>query len=280
MEVKKLILITIFSGTLFSLGLILTLIGLTFSYRKKRILQKQEFDMEKKNLELEKMNAVLQAQEQERSKIARNLHDEVGAVLTMASRNLKSFLKEIPEKQKNREDLLFTMEILEQSVEKIRSISHGMLPHFLVKFGLQKTLQRLMNQTEKTLGHSCTFTSGITKELQLEQQHEIHFYSIVLELLNNLLKHSHPKSIHINLELNSTHLLLKMRHDGVAISQSEYEYLLINGDGMGLESIDLRLRMINGELLYQRNTPGGTIELSMPINESTLSNEKINLQEV
>lgn len=280
METKKLILITIFSGTLFSLGLILTLIGLTFSYRKKRILQKQEFEMEKKNLELEKMNAVLQAQEQERSKIARNLHDEVGAVLTMASRNLKSFLKEIPEKQKNREDLLFTMEILEQSVEKIRSISHGMLPHFLVKFGLQKTLQRLMNQTEKTLGHPCTFTSGIKEELQLEQQHEIHFYSIVLELLNNLMKHSHPKSIHINLELNSTHLLLKMRHDGVAISQSEYEYLLINGDGMGLESIDLRLRMINGELLYQRNTPGGTIELSMPINESTLSNEKINLQKV
>lgn len=272
--------ITILATVVFCLVILGIMLFIVYMFNKKRFLEKSNYELELKNIELEKTNAVIQAQEQERSKIARNLHDEVGAVLTMASRNLKSFLKEIPEKQKNREDLLFTMEILEQSVEKIRSISHGMLPHFLVKFGLQKTLQRLMNQTEKTLGHPCTFTSGITKELQLEQQHEIHFYSIVLELLNNLLKHSHPKSIHINLELNSTHLLLKMRHDGVAISQSEYEYLLINGDGMGLESIDLRLRMINGELLYQRNTPGGTIELSMPINESTLSNEKINLQEV
>lgn len=272
--------ITILATVVFCLVILGIMLFIVYMFNKKRFLEKSNYELELKNIELEKTNAVIQAQEQERSKIARNLHDEVGAVLTMASRNLKSFLKEIPEKQKNREDLLFTMEILEQTVEKIRSISHGMLPHFLVKFGLQKTLQRLMNQTEKTLGHSCTFTSGITKELQLEQQHEIHFYSIVLELLNNLMKHSHPKSIHINLELNSTHLLLKMRHDGVAISQSEYEYLLINGDGMGLESIDLRLRMINGELLYQRNTPGGTIELSMPMNESTLSNEKINLQEV
>jgi signal transduction histidine kinase len=277
---KEMIEITILATVVFCLVILGIMLFIVYMFNKKRFLEKSNYELELKNIELEKTNAVIQAQEQERSKIARNLHDEVGAVLTMASRNLKSFLKEIPEKQKNREDLLFTMEILEQTVEKIRSISHGMLPHFLVKFGLQKTLQRLMNQTEKTLGHSCTFTSGITKELQLEQQHEIHFYSIVLELLNNLMKHSHPKSIHINLELNSTHLLLKMRHDGVAISQSEYEYLLINGDGMGLESIDLRLRMINGELLYQRNTPGGTIELSMPMNESTLSNEKINLQEV
>ncbi len=267
----------ILSSSLFTLSFVFFFIALFLKIQKKRFQEKQEFEMEKKNMELEKMNAVLQAQEQERSKIARNLHDEVGSVLTMVSRNLKRFLKEIPEKQKNREDLLFTMDILEQSVEKIRSISHGMLPHFLVKFGLQKTLERLMIQTEKTLGHSCTFTSSINEEYQLEQQHGIHFYSIVLELLNNLMKHSRPKSIHINLELNSTHLLLKMRHDGVAISQSEYEYLLIHGDGMGLESIAFRLTMIKGELLYQRSTPGGAIELSMPIIESTLSNEKINL---
>jgi signal transduction histidine kinase len=276
MEIKA-ELILVLLGILFTTSLALGIIYILLFFKKKTELLRSFHELELKNKELEKMAAVVQAQEQERAKIARNLHDEVGSVLTMVSRNLKSFLKEIPEKQKNREDLLVTMDMLEQSVEKIRSISHGMLPHFLVKFGLQKTLERLMVQTEKTLGHSCTFTSSITEEYQLEQQHCIHFYSITLELLNNLMKHSHSKSIHINLELNSTHLLLKMRHDGVAISQSEYEYLLINGDGMGLESIALRLTMINGELLYQRNTPGGTIELSMPINESTLSNEKINL---
>lgn len=277
METEKLIFITIFSGTLFSLGLILTLIGLTFTYRKKRILQQREFEMELKNKELEKMAAVVQAQEQERAKIARNLHDEVGSVLAMATRNLKETVKHISKAENYYEDVIFTIEILEQSTDKIRSISHGMLPHFLLKFGLEKTLQRLAEQTQKTLGNPCTFNSKITDELKLNQHYLIHFYSIILELLNNLLKHSHPHSVQFELEKSQTHLFLNIKHDGVAINQSDYEYLLNHSDGMGLESISLRLKLINGELLYQRYSPGGTIQLAMPLTETNLSDEKINL---
>ena len=114
MEIEKLILITILSGTLFSFGLFLTLIGLTFSYRKKRILQQQEFDMQLKNKELEKTNAVIQAQEQERAKLSRNLHDEVGSVLAMANRTFKSTVQDMQEGDKHREDLMFMMDILDQ----------------------------------------------------------------------------------------------------------------------------------------------------------------------
>jgi len=76
MEIKKIIIISVISGTAFTLGLLLVIIGLVFSYRKKRILQNKEFEMELKNKELEMMNAVVQAQESERTKIARNLHDD------------------------------------------------------------------------------------------------------------------------------------------------------------------------------------------------------------
>ncbi len=278
MEIDKLILIAVFSGTLFSLSLIFTLLGLILSYRKKRIKQKNEFEQQIYFKELEKTNAVVLAQEQERAKIARNLHDEVGAVLAMANRNLKCTVQQVPEDVAYREDLLFTLEILEQSVDKIRSISHNMIPHFLVKFGLVKTLKRLVEQTEKALGSSCTFDSKLIGDLVINQQHEINFYSIILELLNNLLKHSHPKSVHLILEKNASLLLLKMKHNGIAISQSEYEYLLQHGDGMGLESIALRLKMINGELLYQRDSPGGTIILSMPLTETNSTDEKVDLQ--
>lgn len=277
MEIEKIIIISVISGTVFTLGLLLIILGLIFSYRKKRILQQQYFEIEKKNMELEKMTAVVQAQEQERAKIARNLHDEVGAVLTMATRNLKGTLKHISKAENYYEDVIFTIEILEQSTDKIRSISHGMLPHFLLKFGLEKTLQRLAEQTQKSLGNPCTFYSKITDELKLNQQYLIHFYSIILELLNNLLKHSHPHSVQFELEKSQTHLFLNIKHDGVAISQSDYEYLLNHSDGMGLESITLRLKIIDGELLYQRNSPGGTIQLAMPLTETNLSDEKIKL---
>jgi signal transduction histidine kinase len=277
MESKKIIFFGVISSICFISSIVLYITNMVFSVKRKRLSEKIEFEIEKKNMELEKMNAVLQAQEQERAKIARNLHDEVGAVLTMATRNLKGTLKHISKAENYYEDVVFTIEILEQSTDKIRSISHGMLPHFLLKFGLEKTLQRMAEQTQKSLGNPCTFNSKITDELKLNQHYLIHFYSIILELLNNLLKHSHPHSVQFELEKSQTHLFLNIKHDGVAISQSDYEYLLNHSDGMGLESISLRLKLINGELLYQRNSPGGTIQLAMPLTETSLSDEKINL---
>jgi signal transduction histidine kinase len=83
--------------------------------------------------------------------------------------------------------------------------------------------------------------------------------------------------VHLFLEFKSSHLYLKMKHDGVAISQADYEYLLHHGDGMGLESITHRLSLIAGELQYQRQALGGTIELAMPLTESVknLAHEEI-----
>jgi signal transduction histidine kinase len=279
MEVEKLILITVISGTLFSLGLILTLLGLTFTYRKKRILQQKEFEMQLKNKELEMMNAVVQAQETERTNIARNLHDEVGSILAMAQRNLSASLDRMTGDDVLRDDIEFTLDVLSQSVDKIRSISHGMLPHFLVKFGLQKALQRLMEQTEKFLVNPCSFNSSVSEDLSLEQRQEIHFYCIATELMNNLMKHARPQFINLKLDVRENHLILHFQHDGVAISQADYEYLLHHGNGMGLESISHRLRIITGELQYQRQTKGGTIEISMPLktNEAHNIHEEISI---
>lgn len=213
------------------------------------------------------MSAVVLAQENERSKIARNLHDEVGAILSMAQRNLTVISKEIPENSSSHEDIKFVIDILDQSVSKIRSISHEILPHFLVKFGLQKTLQRLMEQTQKTLGHPCAFDTEIeVSELILVQQQEIQFYSITLELLNNILKHARPESVSLSLGRFQNNLFLKLEHDGIAISQSDYEYLLFHSSGVGLESISQRLKLISGELLFERYEQGGFIKLSMPVN--------------
>ncbi len=279
MDIEKLIIITVISGTLFSLGLILTLLGLTFTYRKKRILQQKEFEMQLKNKELEMMNAVVQAQETERTNISRNLHDEVGSILAMAQRNLSASLDRMTGDDVLRDDIEFTMDVLDQSVDKIRAISHGMLPHFLVKFGLLKALQRLMEQTEKSLRNPCSFISSVSTELSLEQRQEIHFYCIATELINNLMKHARPQFINLKLDARENHLILHIQHDGVAISQADYEYLLHHGNGMGLESISHRLRIITGELQYQRKTKGGTIEISMPLktNEAHNIHEEISI---
>jgi signal transduction histidine kinase len=271
MEVKNVIIIVIVSTSAFCVALIGLLIRLTFSFQKKRILEKKAFDLDLKNKEIERISAVVLAQERERTKIAHNLHDEVGAVLAMANRNVKHLLEPLAATDSTFEELTFISELLEQSVASIRTISHGMVPHFLVKFGLVKTLQRLQEQTAHSLGNPCTFVADLPADFALEPEAEIQFYTIFLELVNNLLKHARPQAVHVALYLALDRLVVELQHDGVAISQADYEYLVTHSDGMGLESISLRLHLIAGELLYHRDTPGGKITLSMPYQSTLVS---------
>lgn len=277
MENSSAIITLVILSTVVTLSVVLFFFLLFSNIQKRRTKEIQKFEIELKNKELEKTNAVIQAQEQERAKLSRNLHDEVGSVLAMANRTFKSTVLDMQEGDKHRDDLLFLTDILDQSVDKIRSIAHGMVPHYLVKFGLSKSLMRLTEQTAKSIGHPCTFVSKITENIEFNQQAVIHFYSVILELLNNLLKHSHPKSIQLILEQRDGYLLLQIKHDGIAISQSDYEYLLNNSDGIGLESIAMRLKLISGELLYERYFPGGAIKLAMPLTSKTSTDEKIYL---
>lgn len=264
MDIKE-SLILILSGIFFTCTLSVGIVFILMFFKKKTTYLQSIYEMQLKNKELEMMNAVVQAQETERTNISRNLHDEVGSILAMAQRNLSASLDRMTGDDLLRNDIEFTMDVLDQSVDKIRAISHGMLPHFLVKFGLLKALQRLMEQTEKSLGNSCSFNSSVSEDLSLEQRQEIHFYCIATELINNLMKHARPQFINLKLDARENHLILHIQHDGVAISQADYEYLLHHGNGMGLESISHRLRIITGELQYQRQTKGGTIEISMPL---------------
>lgn len=278
MEANKLIMIVL-SGMTFAGLLCFSLISMFLLFRKKATFLKAKYELELKNKELEMMNAVVQAQETERNNIARNLHDEVGAILAMAQRNLSASLDRMTGDDVLREDIEFTLDVLDQSVDKIRAISHGMLPHFLLKFGLLKALQRLIDQTAKSLGNPCSFSATVSADLLLGQRQEIHFYCITTELMNNLMKHARPQFINLKLDTKENCLNLYIHHDGVAINQADYEYLLYHGNGMGLESIAHRLRIISGKLKYQRQTKGGSIEISMPLkmNEATNINEEISI---
>lgn len=278
MAYEKIIFQAIILSMIFLIILILSFLLIIRQNRYRRISERESYQLELKNKELEMLNAVVLAQEAERSKIARNLHDEIGAILSMAQRNLTSTLKTIPKEDSLREDISFAIDVLDQSISNIRSISHDMIPHFLVKFGLQKTLSRLIEQTQKTLGNPCTFLTELDENLQLDQQQEIHFYCTALELINNVLKHGHPSSIQLFLSKKENYIHLKLEHDGIAISQADFEYLKLNTEGIGLESITHRLKLISGELLFQRFAKGGRIELAMPIRTTNLLiNEKIEL---
>jgi signal transduction histidine kinase len=264
METEKII----FQATLLSIVLLTALflffIFLIKSSTNKRKADKASFELALKEKELEQMNAVIVGQESERVKIASNLHDEVGSIMSMAQRNLEFAITKLDSDVSLKEELQISLSLLEQSMTKIRSISNGMLPHFLMKFGLIKTLQRLTNQTEATLGNTCHFSTNCPNNFKLEQQNEIQLYAILQELVNNLLKHAHPQSIQIILLQQAPILELTISHDGVAINQSEYEHLLLHSEGVGLASIVNRLTMLKGQIFYVKTQQGGFVTVEIP----------------
>ncbi len=266
METEKII----FQATMLSIvvlsSLFLFFIFLIKSSTNKRKADRANFELALKDKELEQMNAVIVGQESERVKIASNLHDEVGSIMSMAQRNLGSAISKLGPEVALKEELQISLSLLEQSMTKIRSISNGMLPHFLMKFGLIKSLQRLTNQTEATLGNTCHFSTNCPDNFKIEQQSEIQLYAIFQELVNNVLKHAHPNSIQIILLQQPSLLELTISHDGIAINQNEYEYLLLHSEGVGLSSIVNRLAMIKGEIIYKKmQQGGGFITVEMPL---------------
>lgn len=275
MEIEKNLIQLIFS-VLFTSALSAGLVFVLLSSYKKRKKLEEEHERALREKELELINAVVKAQEDERAEIARNLHDDVGAILSLTQQKISSTSNHLVDIQANSNtisDLLEVAEMIDQSVTKLRAITNGMLPHYLLKFGLWRSLERMFDQAEKSIGKPCIITSEIEGVLKIEQRVEIQAYYIVAELINNIVKHAKPNFIDGKLEIQLNFLVLTLKHDGVAINQDDYNYLLNKNIGIGISSLAHRLSIIDGELNFNRFERGGSVIIKIPYkNESKQSN--------
>jgi signal transduction histidine kinase len=263
-------------SSVFTASIIILFSAIFLRQLKIRVKQRQEFDRLLKEKELELINAVVKAQEDERAEIARNLHDDVGSILSLTQQKISSTSNQLMDMQANSNtisDLLEVAEMIDQSVTKLRAITNGMLPHYLLKFGLWRSLERMFDQAERSIGKPCIITSEISGALKIEQRVEIQAYYIVTELMNNIVKHAKPNFIDGKLEIQLDFLVLTLKHDGVAINQDDYNYLLDRNIGIGISSLAHRLSIIDGELSFNRFERGGSVIIKIPYKyESKQSN--------
>jgi signal transduction histidine kinase len=89
-----------------------------------------------------------------------------------------------------------------------------------------------------------------------------HYFYIASELITNLLKHSYPKNIEMSLSLQDTNMEFKIKHDGIALSQRDYELLSNDSDSLGLGNIRYRLHTIKGSICFKKLKTFGTIQLN------------------
>ncbi len=203
----------------------------------------------KKNIEYQKtinnqqkdqIQHIITAQEKERGRIAKELHDgvvqEIGSVILGIRHG------------QNKDDLLST---LENSSRDLRTLSHSMMPKTLHELGLVAASRQMLKSTLQYSNIEHTFET-FNFDRRPSEIIEITLYRILQELVNNLMKHSQATSVAVQLFMIDESIMLVFSDDGVGMK--------VNGthEGMGLRNIHSRLEMVAGSVSIEPNEPHGT----------------------
>jgi len=258
--------VLISSGMLFTFFLGFGIILLAKKNREIQELSDQLINEEKAKKEIEKLEVALATQETERSQIARMLHDDVGAILSLAQKNIFFIKKQAKNGVFEHQSIDLTGEFIQESINQLRRINKGLIPHYLLKFGLVKALERMGKQKTDTLVDSFIFNANLPDKLILSDQIMTQYFYITSELITNLIKHSYPTNIEMNLNLEDGVLILKIQHNGIALAQRDFNNLSKDSDSLGLVNIRYRLEVIKGEISFFRSKTLGFIEIHTKLN--------------
>lgn len=234
---------------------ILIVLGFALLQRKKRQHQ-HEKDLAIIQERERGLRAMIEATEEERKRIAKDLHDGVVQTLTGLSLRLQkgfSLLNNVSEEQKQR--YTQSQAILDESIAEIRHISHQMMPRALAEMGLIPAMEDML---EKSLGNtsmSYEFEHHNVKGKRFQESVEISLFRISQELINNIIKHAGAKAVSIQLLQTKSHLVLVIEDNGKGFQVQEIHAT----NGIGLMNITSRAKAINGEVHYEPSPKQGTV---------------------
>ena len=260
LDIRFLISAGIASMLLFAASFLLILV---VNQRKKWLLQKEMSGL-KEQQQNQLIESAVRSEEGERHRIAEMLHDEVGALLSSS----RIFLVEMNTNnlsEDDKQDHAKVKEMIDESIQKVRTISHNLHSTILKEFGLNEAIRHFMKKV--TGGTVVNSTVDLDDEYQISNAEiDLAVYRIIQELVNNLIKHAHSRLINIRSSLNQNQLQLQIQHNGEGLTQEQFEELRFKPAGLGLKNIQNRIILLKGNILFtQLDTGNFTIQLTIPV---------------
>lgn len=261
---EKNVVLTIIAGSALIFLLILVIIIFVVYYSKKILQKESDFALSLKNKELELLRAVIQTQESEREKIASNLHDEVGPLLSTLKLNISKHKRSLEKKLLTSADLDIEREFIDNIIDNIRTASHHLTPQFVLKYGLIKGLENFISPI---VSPKIELTTNLEHEYNISKQITINVYRITLELVNNAIKHGDPKKMGITLLQHENVLEISLIHDGKGLNEDIYNSKSDEKHGLGLHSIKSRILILNGTIKFYQKEKESITQLQIPIHK-------------
>ncbi|QYJ68022.1 sensor histidine kinase [Flavobacterium litorale] len=233
------------------MGIVLLLF---FYFSKKKIVQKE---LEKKDLELDYQKELLQTtllvQEEERQRIARDLHDDISSKLNIVS--LNSHLLTTPDLNE-KEVTEITDNIINlvgKALENSRKIAHDLLPPVLEKFGLNAGLEELCYEYNSNKITTVDYENRASFE-GIEPNKQLHIFRIVQELINNSVRHGKASKISVLFKETNNGIRCDYIDNGKGFDTEDIK----NKKGLGMKNIESRVFFLNGSLTIDSVINKGT----------------------
>lgn len=220
---------------------------------QKEINHFQKLNNLKREKEIEIMQTMINVEEAERKRVARDLHDSIGSKLSA----LKIIFANTQNKNDYNDSRINT--ILETSIAELRQISYNLVPESLLKLGLEKALGDLCF-TLRSDTVSIEFHSyEIDNSMPLTTQTNI--FRIVQELLNNALKHSKATQILVSCSQNGNRFYISIEDNGVGFDISGVE----ENQGLGIKNIKSRIELLHGSLDCESSSGGTSYNIELDV---------------
>lgn len=240
-------------------------------WSKRKLLEKEnKFQEMERQKQIELIKAIIDTEETQKTKIARDLHDQIITSITLAAMNLDTRLNELESGSGDLSTVRAELENFVLIADNVREITYDLIPKMFTTFGLIKSIETAVKQLNtldsKTSFHNSTTFSGA---LPFTDKHQLTIYRICLEVLINLRKHAAFKKLTVTLEGMPSVFILAFAHDGIGLTNEQVAKLADKNTGIGLMSMMTRIVSVGGKIDYTIEKDVSFITLTIPIDYET-----------
>lgn len=235
-------------------ALLIILLLLLRTHRQKQRIQKHRISELETEQQLNATQAVLKGEEQERARLAKDLHDGLSGMLSGVKYSLQDMKGNLIMTEENRQAFERSIDMLDSSIKEMRRVAHNMMPEVLARYGLDAALRDYATEINHAGLLKVVYQSMGMDKKAIEHSTGLTIYRIVQELLNNVIKHAQASEVLVQLLVENDKLIVNVEDNGQGFDTRLSE----EKGGMGWRNIRSRVELLNGIIDIQSSAGSGT----------------------